>query len=234
MKSVPRANRGLLEKIRERRGHIAKNLLNWSKAHSPKYPWRLNTSAYSILVSELLLRKTRSNKVAEIFPLFMEEFPSVNDLAAGSEDNLRRTIYPLGRINRYRTLMSIAEKITNDYSGQVPETEEELFRIIGKQSKYTVNAIRCFSFEQRVPVFDVNVNRIISRVFSIYLGKDAHKKQISWEIAENLLPSKNFKQFNWALLDLGRMVCTNNRPNCGMCPLQSYCDYAKRLWIKRD
>jgi A/G-specific adenine glycosylase len=53
---------------------------------------------------------------------------------------------------------------------------------------------------------------------------------MAWNLAELLLPETNVKEFNWALLDLGRTVCTP-RPKCRKCTLSAVCDYAKNAGI---
>lgn len=205
---------------------ITKNVLKWGEKNSPDYPWRKDTSPYGILVSELLLRKTRADKVSEIFPLFIQQFPTVKELAASRPEKIREVIYSLGRLNRDAQMREIARTVMEKYAGELPRSEDDLLAIVGKQSRYTVNAIRCFAYGERVPVFDVNVNRILSRVFSTDFGMQPHKNQSAWELASMLVPGRRAKEYNWALLDLGRIVCTSD-PKCTICPLVSVCEYAK-------
>lgn len=205
---------------------ITTNILRWGENNSPDYPWRKDTSPYVILVSELLLRKTRADKVSEIFPLFIRQFPSVKELAESQPEKIREVIYVLGRLKRDAQMRKIARVIMEKYAGELPRSEEDLFAILGKQSRYTVNAIRCFAYDERVPVFDVNVNRILSRVFSTDFGIQPHKNQKAWELAGMLVPGRRAKEYNWALLDLGRTICTSE-PKCTICPLVSVCEYAK-------
>lgn len=214
--------------VRVKRRVITTSILRWGQKNSPDYPWRRDTSPYSILVSELLLRKTRADKVSEIFPLFIRQFPSVKELAESQPEKIREVIYALGRLKRDAQMREIARIVVGKYAGELPRSEEDLLSILGKQSRYTVNAIRCFAYGERVPVFDVNVNRILSRVFSTDFGIQPHKNQKAWELAGMLVPKKRVKDYNWALLDLGRTVCTP-RPKCTVCPLFIVCDYATRV-----
>lgn len=222
------ASEMLKHKIRTRRKEIWNRLLKWAMQNDPGYPWREKITPYRILVSELLLRKTRADQVSLIFSRLVAKYPSIDALAASNPAELEGLIYSLGRTKRASKMVDIAHTICQVYDGKIPNGEKELLRAIGSQSTYTVNAIRCFAYQERVAIFDVNIKRLIQRLFSVNLGQDAHKKQISWEIAEQLLPRENFRQFNWALLDLGRTVCTNNVPDCPLCPLRGSCDYAKR------
>lgn len=216
----------IVEKVNERKSLIIKKLLEWGYRHSPLYPWRRDTTAYNILISELLLRKTRADKVAQVFPHFLQQFPTIHHISDSSIGHLRKVIYTLGRLKRDREIMDLARKLSEKYSGNIPYSEKDLFDLIGIQSRYTVNAIRCFAYDERVSIFDINVNRILSRVFTINFGPQPHKNENSWKLAQMLLPEKMVKEFNWALLDLGRMICTP-KPKCEICPLMTMCDYAK-------
>jgi A/G-specific adenine glycosylase len=216
----------LKESVKRKRSAIATCLLRWGKKNSSCYPWRGKTSSYMVLISELLLRKTRADKVAEIFPHFIDRFPTPEAITTATVRDVRNIIRPLGRLKRDREIMKVAHTIVDRYSGKVPTSEEELFVAIGRESRYTVSAIRCFAYGERVPIFDVNVSRVLSRVFSVDFGKQPHKNERAWTLAAKLLPDKNVKEFNWALLDLGRTVCTRI-PKCEICPLISVCDYAR-------
>lgn len=216
----------MLKKAGAKKRVIVTNLLAWAKNNSPAYPWRIDTSPYCILVSELLLRKTRADKVAEIFPVFINQFPSVKDLAISPPGKIRKAIYALGRLKRDAKIREVAQAIVERHSGEVPRSEKELFALLGKQSRYTVNAIRCFAYGDKVAIFDVNVNRILSRVFAIDFGTQPHKNQRAWELAETIIPDDKAREFNWALLDLGRTICIPD-PKCEICPLVSVCEYAR-------
>ena len=217
----------LSAKVRKRRDIIAKKLLEWGKLNPTSYPWRERTTPYSVLISELLLRKTRADKVSEVFPSLLKEIPTVGSLSNCSPERLEKVVYTLGRLKRVNEILAIARKIEKDYSGVIPSSEKELLSLIGNQSKYTINAIRCFAYGERVPIFDVNVNRILSRVFSVDFGKQPHKNEEAWKLAETLLPRNTVKEYNWGLLDLGRAICTTE-PKCCICPLVSVCDYASK------
>ena len=219
----------LMKRIDSKKTILATNLLNWSRNNSPDYPWRNISDPYPIMVSEMLLRRTRASSVIEVYKKFIKKFPTVLSLAKSDIKEIENLIVSLGMKSRSSKMKSAAQMIVKRYAGKLPLEESELLKIIGKESHYAVNAIRCFGLNQRVPIFDVNVKRIFERVFSIKFGKAAHKKKSSWEIVSSVVPEKNIKQYNWALLDLGKAVCTPVAPKCDMCPLNSICDYAKNV-----
>ncbi len=182
-----------------------------------------------MLVSELLLRRTRAEQVREVYTQFTRIFPSIHSLAAADEKDIGKVIHALGIVTRSHLIARISKKLSKSYSGEVPSDALNLALAIGKNSRYTRNAILCFSFNQDVPIFDTNVKRILERVFALNLENEAHKKESSWELAALLDPRGKSKNYNWALLDLGRMVCTPTRPKCNGCPIRSVCDYASNM-----
>jgi A/G-specific adenine glycosylase len=212
--------------VRSRKKKIVQKLLAWSTIHSPVFPWRTTNNPYFVLVSELLLRRTRAEQVREVYTQFTRMFPSIHSLATAKESDIGKVIYGLGIVTRSRLIARISRKISNGYSGEIPSDAASLTLALGKNSRYTRNAILCFSFNQDVPIFDSNVKRIFERVFTLNLGNEAHKKESSWELASQLVPRGKSKNYNWALLDLGRMICTPARPKCNDCPISSVCDYA--------
>jgi A/G-specific adenine glycosylase len=176
----------------------------------------------------MLLRKTRAAAVAKVYPDFISRFGSFYDLASANEESIATVIYSLGMHSRAKSLRKVAQQVCNNYQGNLPSSREELLELIGPSSLYTVNAIQCFGFGRNLPIFDVNVARILSRVFSIDFGTEPHKNPASWQVASLLLPASSVKQYNWALLDLGREVCIR-KPRCNECPILSICDYGQAL-----
>lgn len=217
-----------LTRIARKKNLFNRKLLKWSESNSSIFPWRNTCDPYKIMISEMLLRRTRATSVTSVYDQFTKRFPDVKTLAEGDINEIRNIIRPLGMLSRAENLKLVASKISLYHGDNFPQTETEMLQCIGSKSKYAVNAIRCFALKKRVPIFDANVKRIFERVFSIHLGTDAHKRKESWKLASLLLPARRVKEYNWAMLDLGRLVCTPSRPNCTICPLKSICDYSKK------
>lgn len=216
-------------KIHTRKTKLAKLLLKWSLKNFPEYPWRKTIEPYKIMIAELLLQRTRATNVVPVYEKFLEKFPDIKTLSNSSLHDIEKAIKSLGIKSRSVKIKSISKIIVNKYSGILPTSENNLKEVFGCDSRYTVNAIRCFSLNQNVPIFDVNVQRVFARIFSIDFGKDAHKKKKSWDTVSYALPQKNVKRFNWALLDLGKTVCISTTPKCKECPLISICDYGLKI-----
>ena len=114
------------------------------------------------------------------------------------------------------------------YGENIPRYENGLESVLGSHKKYLINALRCFAFGENVAIFDVNIRRILTRVFSINFPEEAHKSEFSWYVSNLLVPESHAKQYNWAMLDLGRKVCSTKSPKCEVCPLNVICDLGQK------
>jgi A/G-specific adenine glycosylase len=78
----------------------------------------------------------------------------------------------------------------------------------------------------RAPYIDVNMARVMERLFGRRRLSDLRYDQELQGVARRLVRSPNCQRLNWAILDLAALVCTPRNPSCAACPLSSTCDYA--------
>ena len=211
-----------------KQNQFSKILLKWRKENNfdSLYPWRNSKSKYKILLSEVLLKKTTRMQVASEWESITKNFRNFNDLKKTEMRKLKKVLRPLGLENtRSKHLKKLSKKILGDFNGRVPETKEELLSLPGV-GPYTANAVLCFAFQHDVSMLDVNITRVLKRVFSLGSKKsrDRTDKQM-WEFAENLPPKGKGKEFNYAILDFAGEVCTVKNPKCDTCPMRKICDY---------
>lgn len=201
-------------------------ILKWYRIHGRSFSWRTKRSnAYHILIAELMLRKTDTQKVQEVFNPFIVRYPDINSLAEAKETDLRYMLYRLGIADRARLFRQLAAQIRDEHSGKIPREYKILIKLPGV-GPYTANAMLCFAFNIDAPLLDTNIIRILSRVFSIQSTKTRPRNDpYLWEIAEDLQPKGRSSSFNRALLDFGALACTNYAPSCRVCPLSGMCDY---------
>lgn len=116
----------------------------------------------------------------------------------------------------------IASYLMTEYAGQIPHSEEELLGIpyVGN---YTANAVLSFGYGIPTAIVDSNVERIIKRVFLGHLK--ARGLGVVQAVANILAPSEDNQLYNYALLDLGAIVCRYGLPRCRLCPINKWCDY---------
>lgn len=201
-------------------------LLQWGKQNFRNYPWRHTSDPYLVLLAEFMLQRTRADQVLSVYVETAHRFPSIGSIVSASDNDIAKVMEPLGLSYRAARLKTLAKKISEQYHGQIPSRPEELMQLPGV-GRYIANAVCCFAFGKNLPIVDANIIRILSRVFSFEFGPDPHKKEEPWRFLETALTVKSQK-INWALLDLGDMVCTPRNPKCSSCPLQVICDYRQR------
>jgi A/G-specific adenine glycosylase len=205
-------------------------LLAWYAAEGrATLPWRHTRDPYAILVSEVMLQQTQVERVLPKYHAFLEQFPTLTDLAAAPVADVIRAWAGLGYNMRAIRLHEIARQAVERYGGTLPGTLEELQRLKGI-GRYTAGAIACFAFGLPVATVDTNIRRVLWRVFrgvepAVWPAESAFQRQML-EIAEWALPQEpQSAAYDWqqALFDLGATVCLARRPLCERCPLTGCC-----------
>ena len=177
-------------------------MLAWAAQHSRVFPWRSEKrTPYTILLAEILLRRTTSTAVAKSYERILSKYPSIKSLASTSIRELDAAFGMLG-LQRQRAIAAqrLAKVVVNRFSGVIPSNREQLVSIpsIGP---YTAGAILSFGFGISAPVVDSNIERVIRRVFSISVGY-LPPAQVS-KAAVLLVPMCLHEAYNWGLIDLG-------------------------------
>ena len=79
-------------------------LLEWYGIYKRTLPWRGTHDPYRVWVSEIMLQQTRVEAVKDYYRRFMERFPTAQDLAAASEEEVLKAWEGLGYYSRARNL----------------------------------------------------------------------------------------------------------------------------------
>lgn len=197
-------------------------LNSWFEKEKRVFPWRINSSSYSVWISEVMLQQTRASVVVDYFNRWMAIFPSIASLAEASLDSVIKAWEGLGYYSRARNLHKTAKLLAEKYDGELP-SDPELLKTFPGMGPYTVGAICSFAFHQRLAAVDGNVMRVLSRLFC--LEEDISRgavQQLLRKKALELLPAEDSWITSEALIELGATLC-NKKPQCSLCPLQSCC-----------
>ncbi|MBW3622089.1 MAG: A/G-specific adenine glycosylase [Armatimonadetes bacterium] len=203
-------------------------LLDWFRAHQRDLPWRRDMDPYAIWVSEIMLQQTQVATVIPYFERFMARFPTLRDLAEAPEEEVMRLWAGLGYYSRARNLRRGAQEVLERFEGRVPSRVEDLLTLKGI-GRYTAGAIASIAYNERAPLLDGNVMRVLCRVFA--LPGDPKRGPLHrrlWELAEALIPDGYAREFNPALMELGATICTPRSPRCGACPVSDFCEAFRR------
>ena len=197
-----------------------RRLLGWYTRHARTLPWRGERSPYAVLVSEIMLQQTQVARVLEYYPRFLARYPTIEDLAAASDDAVRESWQGLGYYARARNLHATARCVVADHDGLLPSAPEALRQLPGI-GRYTAGAVASLAYGARVPAVDTNATRVIGRVFGLRNG--ASRTRRIWALAAGLVAPGRPEDLNQALMDLGATVCVARRPRCGGCPVRTVC-----------
>lgn len=200
---------------------FSKTILDWYACYGRDLPWRRTQDPYAVWLSEIILQQTRIVQGMEYWKRFLTRFPTVQDLAAASEDEVMRLWAGLGYYSRARNLHAAAKQIVD--LGAFPTTLEGISSLKGV-GDYTAAAIGSICFGLPAAVVDGNVYRVLARYFGLEtpVGTTAAKKEFT-ALAQRLLPPQEASAFNQGLMDFGALQCTPQKPDCLTCPLQSSC-----------
>ena len=201
--------------------NFAVTLLQWFKNNGRSLPWRETKDAYAIWLSEVILQQTRIVQGMSYWERFMAQWPTVNDLAAATENEVLKAWQGLGYYSRARNLHTAAQQVME--LGGFPQTFKELKTLKGV-GDYTAAAIASIAFGEPVAVVDGNVYRVLSRYYGIETPIDSTEGKKEFQaLAQSLLPINEPADYNEAIMDFGATQCTPNSPHCSACPLCETC-----------
>ncbi len=203
---------------------FTQQLLAWFDDHGRKdLPWQQQISPYRVWISEIMLQQTQVSTVIPYFQRFMERFPDINGLAKAPQDEVLALWTGLGYYARARNLHKAAQLISEQYQGRFPETLDEVVALPGI-GRSTAGAILSISHQQRHPILDGNVKRVLTRYHAIqgWPGQSAIEKLL-WQRADEHTPKQRNADYTQAIMDLGATLCRRSKPACPHCPVQAGC-----------
>lgn len=145
-------------------------------------------------------------------------------MARADERDLLRLWQGLGYYSRARNLHRTAKIVSTDLKGCFPESYHNLLKLKGIGT-YTAAAIASFAFDERVPVVDGNVYRVLARIFGIDedITTTSAKKTFATLAFRLIQQATDPAVYNQAIMEFGAIQCTPVAPDCLLCPLQQQC-----------
>ena len=206
---------------RESYNDFALVLLHWFRENGRDLPWRQTRDPYAVWLSEIILQQTQVKQGWDYWLRFMRRWPTVDDLAAATEDEVLREWQGLGYYSRARNLHTAARQIVE--MGAFPTTLEGIKSLKGV-GDYTAAAIGSIAFDLPVAVIDGNVYRVLARHYGIATPINTTEGRHEFAaLAQSLIPISEASAYNQAIMDFGAIQCTPKSPRCLICPLQLTC-----------
>ena len=205
--------------------NISKKILYWYDNNKRELPWRKHVSKkqkkYFTLVSEIMLQQTQVKTVIPYFENFIKKIPNFESLAKVNNTKLMKCWEGLGYYSRAINLKKSAQKIINEFGGNLPCSIDKLKSLPGI-GDYTSAAIMAIAFNKKFIPLDGNIERILKRLF--YLRKD---NEINKDYLQKKIiffgKSNRSSDYAQALMEVGALICKPSLPLCKECPISNNC-----------
>jgi A/G-specific adenine glycosylase len=206
----------------------SRELSRWYAHAQRDLPWRRQgVTPWQILVSEFMLQQTPVARVEPVWLAWVARWPTATATATATAADVLRAWGKLGYPRRAKRLHECATVIAELFDDVVPSDVETLLTLPGIGA-YTARAVACFAYQQRVPVVDTNVRRVVARAVHGRADAPPSSSPRDLDDVRALLPNgADAPRFSAALMELGATVCTARAPRCGGCPL-SACTWRSR------
>jgi A/G-specific adenine glycosylase len=199
------------------------NLLKWFRREKRALPWRERRDPYRIWISEIMLQQTRVAAVIPYYERFLRRFPTIQALARAQIESVLQFWAGLGYYSRARNLHNAAKQIVTQHRGEFPRSIDEALTLPGI-GPYTSASILSIAYGVPAAVLDGNVARVLARLGA--LKGDLREPQ-RWSAlkdgADTLLDATNPSDWNESMMELGAIICTPRAPQCGECPVATFC-----------
>jgi endonuclease-3 len=180
-----------------------------------------HTNPWELLVATILSAQCTDKRVNEVTPGLFRKYPTVQDFAAASQEELAQQIRSTGFFNnKAKNIIGAARKILADFGGEVPRDMHQLLTVPGAARK-TANVVlgTAFGIPSGV-VVDTHVQRIARR---LDLTQETDPVKIERDLMK-ILPREKWISFSHQIIHHGRGPCTARNPKCSECGLADLCD----------
>ncbi|MDQ1482805.1 MAG: A/G-specific adenine glycosylase [Actinomycetota bacterium] len=204
---------------------LHQRILDWYAQEARDLPWREpGTSAWAVLVSEVMLQQTPVQRVEPVWRAWMSRWPSPAALAASAPGDAIHAWGRMGYPRRALRLHAGAVAIVERHQGEVPSAPVDLLALPGIGA-YTASAVSAFAFGRRTAVVDTNVRRVLARVLTGAAQAAPSLTRAEMDLATAVLPLEAADAPTWgvAVMELGALVCVARSPQCSICPVLDLC-----------
>lgn len=177
---------------------------------------------FQLLVAVILSAQCTDKRVNLITPALFEAYPTAQDMAKASPDDIfpfiKSCSYPN---NKAKSLCGMARRLSDEFNGELPDDIDQLMTLPGVGRK-TANVMLAVIFNKAAMAVDTHVFRVSQR---IGLTTDcttplATEKTLCRHIPKEVIPLAH----HWLILH-GRYVCKARRPLCNECFLTDICHH---------
>ena len=173
------------------------------RQHARRFPWRETKDPYRILVSEIMLQQTQTERVAGKYEEFIVRFPDFAALARSDLHPVLEVWQGLGYNRRAVALKETAVRVVREHNSRLPEDLNELMKLPGI-GRSTAGATLAFAYGISVAFIETNIRRVFLHFF--FPERDSVKDGEILPLVEQTLDRENPRQWYYALMDYGVML----------------------------
>jgi endonuclease-3 len=177
-------------------------------------------------VATILAAQCTDERVNRITPGLFRKYPTAEALAGADRAELEGAIRSAGFFrNKAKSIVGAAKRIVEAYGGVVPDSMAELLTLPGVARK-TANIVLAAGYGKAEGIaVDTHAGRLSRR-----LGLSGHDDPVKVERdLMDLVPRKDWLDFNFLLVEHGRALCQARKPKCPECFLRKICPSAEAL-----
>lgn len=207
-----------------------RKVLSWSKNNVTDFPWRKGNKPFHLLLVEVLLQRTRAENVIPVFKRLKKQYPTARSLSHADQEDIEELIYPLGLRWRAANIVRLGKTLQSKYKGIPPENIKDLIKLPGV-GLYAAGAYLSLHSGIRAIIPDANMVRILGRIFDFSFHAETRRDKDFLELCNRVTPARKFREFNYAIIDIGRDICRPKNPKHTKCPLRSICVFYQKEQI---
>ena len=209
--------------------YFQKNIKYWFEHNRRTFPWREPLiSQYQLVISEVLLQRTKAETVSKFYYSFIAKFPNWKSISVSNIEIIEGYLRPIGlQRQRAKRLHDLSLWMVN-HKERLPFERTELDKI-PLMGQYIANAVDLLIHQKRMPLLDVNMARVLERFFGGRKLSDIRYDSYLQNLAFEVVQCEKSKAINWAILDFAALVCKARKPCCEICLISSNCVYFLKI-----
>jgi endonuclease-3 len=195
-------------------------IVGWFAENRPVAETELHYgNTFQLLVAVILSAQCTDRRVNIVTPPLFERFPTPQDLASATFDEVYPYVKSVSYPNSKTThLIAMAQKLLADFGGEVPSDIDALMSLPGVGRK-TANVIASVVYDQPVIAVDTHVFRVAHRL-GLSDGKTPF--EVERDLERHIPVDRRAISHHWLILH-GRYTCTARNPKCADCGLAEWC-----------
>ncbi len=168
------------------------------------FPWRERHDAYGVLVSEMMLQQTQTQRVLPKYEAWMETFPTWEALADAAFLDVAVAWQGLGYNRRAKALHQIAKQVVESGFPQ----DEAGIRALPQVGPSTTAAIGAFCHGSKQLYLETNVRRVL--LYFFFEGVPEVRDKELYALLEDLIADEdNPREWYYALMDYGVLLAAH-------------------------